>query len=44
MNPLHLNFHEYVSIFEDLKTTKKLKEKWFYIFGKPGEIAKLKKK
>jgi len=43
MNPLHLNFHEYVSILDDVKTTKKFRKKWFYIFGKPGEIAKIKK-
>jgi hypothetical protein len=43
LNPLHLNFHEYESMMEDLKTAKNFKEKWFFIFGSPGKIDKLKK-
>jgi len=43
LNPLHLNFHEYDSMYKDLKTAKTFKEKWFYVFGSPGKIDKLKK-
>ncbi len=43
LNPLHLNFHEYDSMMEDVKLAKTFKEKWFYIFGSPGKIDKLKK-
>ncbi|HLV50431.1 MAG TPA: hypothetical protein VKY44_00580, partial [Flavobacterium sp.] len=43
LDPLHLNFHEYVSMYGDMKTAKTVKEKLFYIFGRPGEIAKIKK-
>jgi len=43
LNPLHLNFHEYDSMYKDIKTAKTFKEKWFYVFGSPGKIDKLKK-
>ncbi|UUV21139.1 sterol desaturase family protein [Paenimyroides aestuarii] len=43
-NPLYLNFHEYESIASDVKDAKSLKEKFFYVFGSPGKIDKLKKK
>lgn len=43
LNPLHLNFHEYDSMYKDVKKAKTFKEKWFYIFGGPGKIDKLKK-
>lgn len=43
LNPLHLNFHEYDSMYKDVKKAKTFKEKWFYIFGSPGKIDKLKK-
>lgn len=43
VNPLHLNFHEYESMYEDVKNAKTFKEKWFYIFGSPGDIDKVKK-
>jgi len=43
LDPLHLNFHEYVSMYEDVKNAETLKEKLFFTFGSPGEIAKKKK-
>lgn len=43
LNPLHLNFHEYDSMYKDVKKAKTFKEKWFYVFGSPGKIDKLKK-
>lgn len=43
LDPLHLNFHEYVDMYGDLKKAKTWKEKWFYIFGRPGDIAKVRK-
>lgn len=44
IDPLHLNFHEYKDMWQDVKEAKGFKEKWFYIFGSPGAIAKIKKK
>lgn len=43
LNPLHLNFHEYDSMLKDIKSAKSFKEKWFYVFGSPGKIDKMKK-
>ena len=43
INPLYLNFHEYESMYSDVKTAKNWKEKLFYIFASPGKIDKLKK-
>lgn len=43
INPLHLNFHEYSSMLEDVRQAKTFKKKWFYIFGSPGKIARIKK-
>lgn len=42
-NPLHINFHEYVDIIDDIKKAKGWREKLFFIFGDPEEIAKFKK-
>lgn len=41
-DPLYLNFHEYIDMFRDLKKGRTLKEKLFYIFGDPIDIAKHK--
>lgn len=41
-NPIHINFHEYIDIFNDIKKGKTLKEKLFYIFGDPELIARYK--
>jgi sterol desaturase/sphingolipid hydroxylase (fatty acid hydroxylase superfamily) len=43
-NPLHINFHEYGSMLKDFNSTASLRRKWFYIFGDPGKIAKVKKR
>lgn len=42
-NPLHINFHEYFNILKDIGSTSSWKQKWFYLFGDPGEIAATKK-
>ena len=44
INPLYLNFHEYESMYSDVKTAKTGNKKLFYIFGSPGKIDKIKKK
>ena len=43
INPLVLNFHEYKDMWEDIKSTKSFKQKLFYIFGDPIDIATQKK-
>lgn len=42
-NPLHLNFHEYVEIWKDVKAAKGLRRKLFFIFGDPIAIDNRKK-
>ena len=42
-NPLHLNFHEYVDMWKDVKSAKGFRKKLFFIFGDPVEIAMQKK-
>jgi sterol desaturase/sphingolipid hydroxylase (fatty acid hydroxylase superfamily) len=42
-NPLHLNFHEYIDMWKDVKAAKGFKQKLFYMFGDPVEIAVQKK-
>lgn len=41
-NPLHINFHEFIDIWNDVKKAGSWKEKLFYIFGDPIAIAKAK--
>ena len=41
-NPIHINFHEYGSMFQDIKNAKNWKERLFYIFGDPIDIAAFK--
>ena len=41
-NPIHINFHEFVDIWKDLKSAKTWKMKMFYLFGDPIAIAKQK--
>lgn len=43
-NPIHINFHEYFEMFEDIRRSKSLKEKLFLIFGDPETIANHKKR
>ncbi|MDQ6761079.1 MAG: sterol desaturase family protein [Bacteroidota bacterium] len=42
-NPLMLNFHEYIDIWHDIKSTKSFKRKMFFLFGDPVDIAREKK-
>lgn len=42
-NPLHLNFHEYIDMWKDVKAAKGLRKKLFFVFGDPIEIAVQKK-
>lgn len=41
-NPIHINFHEYVDMFKDVKGAKSVKEALFYIFGDPIDVARFK--
>jgi sterol desaturase/sphingolipid hydroxylase (fatty acid hydroxylase superfamily) len=41
-DPIQINFHEYISIIEDVKKAKSIKEALFYIFGDPVDVARLK--
>jgi hypothetical protein len=43
LNPLYLNLHEYGDIVKDVKTAPTLRQKLFYIFGRPAAIARSKK-
>ncbi len=42
-NPFHINFHEYRSMFDDVRSTKNWKQKLFFIFGDPSLIAHFKR-
>lgn len=35
-HPLKMIFHEWINIFNDLKKSKSLKDKFMYVFGPPG--------
>lgn len=42
-NPIHINFHELVDIWKDLRTADSWRLRFFYLFGDPGDVARLKK-
>jgi len=42
-NPLIINFHEYIDMWQDIKGAKGLKRKLFFIFGDPSDVARVKK-
>lgn len=42
-NPLIINFHEYVDMWNDIKGARGLRKKLFYVFGDPIDIANEKK-
>jgi sterol desaturase/sphingolipid hydroxylase (fatty acid hydroxylase superfamily) len=42
-NPIHINFHEYVDMIKDVRKAKSWREKIFYLFGDPIDIANAKK-
>ena len=41
-NPLFINFHEYIDMFQDVVKAKSFREKLFFIFGDPELIARYK--
>jgi sterol desaturase/sphingolipid hydroxylase (fatty acid hydroxylase superfamily) len=43
-NPLVLNFHEFADMWKDIKSTKKFRERIFFIFGDPYDIYLHKKR
>jgi sterol desaturase/sphingolipid hydroxylase (fatty acid hydroxylase superfamily) len=43
LNPMHINFHEYVSMFQDVKSVRDFRSKIFFIFGDPIAIDAYKK-
>jgi sterol desaturase/sphingolipid hydroxylase (fatty acid hydroxylase superfamily) len=43
LNPLFINFHEFVDIAQDVKKAKGVRQKLFYVFGSPVKIAEEKK-
>jgi sterol desaturase/sphingolipid hydroxylase (fatty acid hydroxylase superfamily) len=43
LNPLYLNFHEYKEMVQDMRTTKSIWKKMWYVFGNPTAIAREKK-
>lgn len=42
-NPIFINFHEYIDIWKDVKHARGWKQKMFYLFGDPIDIALQKK-
>lgn len=42
-NPIHINFHEYQAIWQDMRSTKSFRKKMFYLFGSPIKIDNEKK-
>ena len=42
-NPIYINFHEYIDMWKDIRGTRSLRKKFFYIFGDPILIAREKK-
>lgn len=43
-DPIHINFHEYVDMVRDVGQAESLKEKLFYVFGDPEDVANAKHK
>lgn len=41
-NPFVLNFHEYVDMYHDVKTSRNLREALFFIFASPAKIYEYK--
>jgi sterol desaturase/sphingolipid hydroxylase (fatty acid hydroxylase superfamily) len=42
-NPLHINFHEYKDMWYDIKEARGLKSKFFFLFGNPIDVDRVKK-
>lgn len=43
-DPIHINFHEYAEIIKDLKNAGTWRERLFFIFGDPTDVANYKAK
>ena len=43
-DPLHINFHEYADMIRDVKAAKGWRQKWFFMFGNPINIARAKQR
>ncbi len=43
-NPIYINFHEYKDMWNDVKRAKGFRNKWFYMFGNPIDIANEKER
>ncbi len=41
-NPFYINFHEFIDIWKDVRKAKGFRNKMFYLFGDPGDVAKHK--
>lgn len=37
-NPFHINFHEYKDMWQDIKSAKTFKQKFYFVFGSPVKI------
>jgi sterol desaturase/sphingolipid hydroxylase (fatty acid hydroxylase superfamily) len=44
LDPIQINFHEYIAIIGDVRRAKSFREALFYIFGDPVDIAAMKQK
>ncbi|MBK9401313.1 MAG: sterol desaturase family protein [Bacteroidetes bacterium] len=42
-NPVYINFHEVIDIWNDMRSAPTWRLKFFYLFGDPNDIAQLKK-
>jgi sterol desaturase/sphingolipid hydroxylase (fatty acid hydroxylase superfamily) len=43
-NPIHINFHEFQDIWKDVRSARSWKMKFFFLFGNPIAVAKLKER
>lgn len=43
-DPIHINFHEYISMIKDIKHAKSFRQILFFIFGDPVDVARMKEK
>jgi sterol desaturase/sphingolipid hydroxylase (fatty acid hydroxylase superfamily) len=43
-NPIYVNFHEFIDIWNDIRKAKGFKRKFFFLFGNPIDVARYKDK
>ncbi len=43
-NPVYLVFHEYLSLFNDLRRARSPREAWIHLFGRPGALSQKEQK